>query len=545
MTTPLTILRAPPLPANEPGRLEALRAYRVLDTPPEAAFDDLTRLAARICGTPIALVSLIDAHRQWFKSRVGLDVTETPRDQAFCSHAIVGTDQMVVPDATQDDRFATNPLVTDEPHIRFYAGQPLTNSDGYGLGTLCVIDREPRQLDSDQLEALRILGLQVTTQLELRRSLQALAASLTAEEALTARLRASEERFYVLAEEAPVGIFETDVDGRCLFANRHWLRIAGMSPAQALGSGWVQAIHPEDRRSVFEAWQASVRERRDFRLDYRFQSTAGEVTWVEGRSARKTDQQGELRGYLGSILDITGRRDAQRAMEEASRVKTEFASMVSHELRTPLTAIKEGVDIVLDGTMGELNSDQVDCLGTAKRNIDRLSRLIHDVLDYQKFDAGRMEFRIVPHDLGVLLENVVATFSAVAARKQLRFDIQIDPALPMVPCDRDKIEQVLANFCNNAVKFTVAGTITLRATIRGGEVEISVEDHGPGIRLEDQAKLFESFSQLSQDAQSAQSGTGLGLAISRKIVTGHGGQIGVRSEFGRGATFFFTLPLDR
>ncbi len=545
MTNSSMVLRSPPLPANETGRLEALRAYEVLDTPPEAAFDELTRLAARICGTPIALVSLIDGHRQWFKSRVGLDVAETRRDLAFCAYAIHHTDPLVVPDATRDERFATNPLVTENPHIRFYAGQPLTNSEGYGLGTLCVLDRRPRDLDPDQLEALRVLGLQVTTQLELRRSLQALASSLTAAEALTAQLRASEERFYALADEAPVGIFETDIDGRCLFANRHWLRIAGMSLGQALGSGWTQAIHPEDRRMVFEGWEASVRERRDFRLDYRFQGPAGGVTWVEGRSARKIDQRGELRGYLGSILDITGRRDAQRAMEEASRVKTEFASMVSHELRTPLTAIKEGVDIVLDRTMGELNEDQADCLGTAKRNIDRLSRLIHDVLDYQKFDAGRMEFRIVPHHLGQLLENVVATFSAVAARKGLLFDIELDPALPLISCDRDMIDQVLAKFCNNAVKFTATGTITLRGTAQGGDVEISVRDQGPGIRLEDQAKLFESFSQLSQSAESAKSGTGLGLAISRKIVTGHGGRIGVRSEFGRGATFFFTLPLGR
>ena len=126
-----------------------------MDTPPERAFDDITRLAAQLCGTPIALISLIDGHRQWFKSRVGLDATETSRHLAFCAHAILGTETLIVPDATQDSRFAGNPLVTDAPHIRFYAGQPLTNADGYELGTLCVIDRTPRELDPAQMEALR------------------------------------------------------------------------------------------------------------------------------------------------------------------------------------------------------------------------------------------------------------------------------------------------------------------------------------------------------------------------------------------------------
>ena len=535
---------APPMPANEAGRLEALRAYRVLDTPPEAAFDDLTQLAAHICRTPIALVSLIDGHRQWFKSRVGLDATETPRDLAFCAHAILGTEALVVPDATQDDRFATNPLVTDEPRIRFYAGQPLTNSDGYGLGTLCVIDSKPRVLDPDQLEALAVISRQVTTQLELRRSLHALATSLDEQRASADRLRESEQRFSVLADQAPVGILETDAGGQCLYANRQWLRSANMTSNQALGAGWAQAIHPDDRAHVLQEWEASVKGGQKFSLAYRFQSSTGGVTWVESCSARKADEQGATLGYLVSTLDITDRREAQLALEEASRRKVEFASMVSHELRTPLTAIKEGVDIVLDGTMGDLNSDQQDFLGIAKRNIDRLSRLIHDVLDYQKLDANRMDFRFVQCDLGSLLKNVATTFGGVTSRKGLTICSEIDAVLPSVACDGDKIEQVLMNLCSNAVKFMDSGTITLRATSRDDEVELSVQDQGPGIRSEDQTKLFESFSQLPQSAESARSGTGLGLAISRKIVESHGGRIGVRSTFGDGATFFFTLPLS-
>jgi len=161
---------APPLPANETARLAALARYAVLDTPAEAEFDDLVGLAAQICGVPIALISLIDAERQWFKARLGLAAPETPREVAFCAYAITQpTELFIVPDAHADERFATNPLVTADPHIRFYAGIPLQTSEGYGLGTLCVIDRVPRELTPDQQNALRVLGRQVMAQLELRR----------------------------------------------------------------------------------------------------------------------------------------------------------------------------------------------------------------------------------------------------------------------------------------------------------------------------------------------------------------------------------------
>lgn len=157
-----------PLPRDEEGRLEALKALEILDTPGEPAFDSLVQLAAQICHVPIALVSLVDARRQWFKASVGLSVAETPRDIAFCSHAILSDELFIVGDAASDVRFSDNPLVHEEPRIRFYAGAPLRGPTGHILGTLCVLDRKPRQLDATQLEALRTLGRAAAAQLELR-----------------------------------------------------------------------------------------------------------------------------------------------------------------------------------------------------------------------------------------------------------------------------------------------------------------------------------------------------------------------------------------
>ena len=238
-------------------------------------------------------------------------------------------------------------------------------------------------------------------------------------------------------------------------------------------------------------------------------------------------------------------RQVNERLKELDKLKTEFINTVNHELRTPLTSIKEGINLVLDGSSGPINQDQASFLRIARNNIDRLNRLINDLLDISKIEAGKMELDPTRFHLPLLVEEGASLHRLKAKEKGIHLSSSTIPDLLPVEVDRDRILQVLSNLIDNAIKFTPEGG-EVRVTTRpwdGKFACLCVEDSGIGIRKEDLNKLFGKFQQIGDEKERKTGGTGLGLAICKAIVEAHGGKIWVESEVGKGSRFYFTVPV--
>jgi PAS domain S-box-containing protein len=325
-----------PSPVREAERLEALRRFRILDTLPECEFDDIALLAAHICRTPIAMVSLVDADRQWFKAKVGVAETGTARDIAFCAHAILGADLFVVPDATADERFAGNPFVTGAAHIRFYAGAPLVTPEGHALGTLCVLDRTPRELAPEQASALGALARQVVSLLELRRAHADLAEIAAARNVAEEALRASEELKTRIIDSSRDCIKLLDLDGRLLSMNAggmETLEICDFTPLR--GSSWAD-LWPEDGRAAVRSAIDAARGGRVARFVGFCPTATGKPKWWDVVVNAIHDVQGRPERLLAVSRDVTEQRRAQEALREVTEGTAEatgsdfFYSLVRH-----------------------------------------------------------------------------------------------------------------------------------------------------------------------------------------------------------------------
>ncbi|MBM3248604.1 MAG: HAMP domain-containing protein [Candidatus Omnitrophica bacterium] len=262
---------------------------------------------------------------------------------------------------------------------------------------------------------------------------------------------------------------------------------------------------------------------------------------LEKKVQERTEELSRVNEATLNILeDLT---EANKKIEEALVIKSEFASMVSHELRTPLTAIKEGIGIVLDGSAGQINADQKDFLETAKRNVDRLARLINDVLDFQKLESGKMQFNMQENDLNKVVQESFDSMKPLAGAKNIKMELDLAKELPKVNFDKDKITQAVDNLVNNAIKYTDKGSIRIETKPGNNIVEFSIKDTGVGIKDKDMPKLFQSFQQLGEYHERKVASSCLGLSISKEIIERHRGKIWVESEFGKGSTFHFILPI--
>lgn len=304
---------APP-PLNEAARLGFLASLNILDTPPEESFERITRLTRTLLGVPIAMVSLVDLNRQWFKSCQGLDVTETPRDVAFCAHALHVEEALVIPDAKADPRFADNPLVTDKPHVRFYAGVPLRFADGLTVGTLCAMDDTPRTLSDEQLRALRDLARIVEREL-MQRSL-AIDARVVEEAERRAR-SSTESQFHAVFRETPSGEAILELSGRFLEVNREFCNLSGYQPEELVLMNDEQIIHPADPDVVSKMRKALIDgQHKHYTFEGRLVTKQGAQTWIETSMAVIRDDLGAAQSLVAQMRDITERKRSQLLRED-------------------------------------------------------------------------------------------------------------------------------------------------------------------------------------------------------------------------------------
>ena len=301
-----------PLPPNETQRLTALQKYQVLDTPPEQAFDDLTLLAAHICQTPIALVSLVDETRQWFKSKIGLTATETHRDIAFCAHTILHRDEVFeVQDAAADPRFVDNPLVTGDTQVRFYAGVPLVAPDGQALGAFCVMDRTPRTLTAEQREAMRALSRHVISQLELRIA--------------NKRMRQQEtetRKLALIAERTDNSVVLTDAAGKVVWVNAGFTRLTGYTLEEIIGKTPGSLLQgPETDAATVRYMHNRLSKGEGFKVQIINYSKDGRKYWLSSKVEPMLEEAGQIVNFMAIQSDITERKNSETLLLETSALQ--------------------------------------------------------------------------------------------------------------------------------------------------------------------------------------------------------------------------------
>ncbi|MFZ5445097.1 MAG: ATP-binding protein [Myxococcota bacterium] len=526
-------------------RLLGLRAYGILDTPPEPAFDELARLTATVLGTPIALVSLVDADRQWLKAHFGLDTPQTPRDLSLCAHVVERGEPLLVPDAALDQRFADHPLVTGEPWVRAYAGMPLTNPEGLTLGSLCVLDRQPRTFTAEQLETLRLLSRQVVVQLEARRTRLALAQEREASH------RAA-ERTATLFSTMAEGVVVQAPDGSITDANVAAEHILGLSADQLRGRSsfdprW-RAVH-EDGRAFPGNEHPAVLALRTGQAQHDVimgvQKPNGALTWIS-INAMPVFKDGVVVEAVTTFHDITALRTATERASQQERLATvgTLAAGVGHEINNPLAYIIGNVDFTIEELralggaspsteLRELIEVQLE----AREGAERIRKIVRGLRSLAREDVA-LE--------GVAPEVVIESSLSMASHElKHRATVKVElEDTPRVLADESRLTQVLVNLLVNAAQAFEAPDPTknrIVVTTRladDGRVVIAVKDNGPGIPIALQRRVFDPFFTTKPVGQ----GTGLGLSVSRNIVTTLGGELILESTEGAGATFVVMLP---
>lgn len=533
-------MQTAPLPANETQRLERLRAFGVLDTLPQKAFDDITALASAICGTPIALISLVDENRQWFKSKLGIDTAETPRDMAFCAHAINEPDQvMVVNNASKDPRFANNPLVTEAPDIRFYAGAPIVTQDGFALGTVCVIDRETRELNPTQSRALQSLANLVMTLLTHEQE-HAKFNALRAEEA------DRQSRFMAALTVSGLDLISyIGPDYAYRYVNHRYLTYWKRKESETVGRTVADVMG----KALFETTikpnidRAMAGEEVAYEVQINFPGVGPRYVEVAYIPARNQD------GTIGVVvrvhdIDTLRQREEQllnsvTLLEKKTLAQERFIHIVSHDLREPINTINNFASLLMEDPALALPDAARRYLSFVAAGGQRMKSLLDDLIGFLQLEHHEIEKQQV--DLTSIAAQVRDDLASAIQRSHGRVEFG---HLSVAYGDPSLLRIALQNLVANSLKFVAKGStpvVKIDTKIVGDALHINVRDNGIGMESHQIAKIFEMFKRLN--SSKAYPGTGLGLSIFRRIAELHNGEAMATSEVGVGSCFTLVLPM--
>ena len=545
---------AAPIPFNEKQRLAELVDFEILDTLPDPDLDSLVALASSILDVPIVLISLVDHDRQWFKAKLGLEACETDRQSAFCAHAILEDEPLLVENALGDPRFADNPLVLGPPYIRSYFGFPLVVGPELRLGTLCAIDVRPRAITEQQMSQMKALAKLVVNQMKMMRSARD-----------TIMLAATNERLYREADRARVvletmseGVLIKNRAGKVVQANPSASTILGISHDNLLGlklddPEWVR-LHEDGSPYLPEHTPASEVLRTGKAISNRvvgIHDPNGEVKWLH-LSASPLFEPFEVKPsyVISTFSDVTHLKAQQatlthliEAANAANSAKTQFLANMSHELRTPLNGVI-GVASALINT--QLDTRQTRMVELIRSSGKDLERLLSDILDLTKVEVGELELEQVDVDIGTLVQEVASLMAPACAEKGLELVFENDLVLGQnYLADPGRLRQVLTNLVSNAIKFTSTGQITISLGQNGDKsgIKIGVRDTGIGFDSTQGKRIFERFSQADTSITRRFGGTGLGLAISKSLTELMGGTISATSTPQVGSLFTLDIPL--
>lgn len=525
----------------ESDRLKVLKALKILDTDPEPRFDRATRLAASVAETPIALVSFVDEYRQWFKSRVGLDVCETDRSQAFCHFAIQSADPLIVPDALLDARFKNNPLVTGAPHIRFYAGFPLTLASGDNVGTLCVIDTQPRILSAAQQVSLRGLADIVVDELELSRDVQESDLKAKVAQQSIDSVRETRNFYRSIMDTCSESIacyqpMRTDAGAISDFiltdCNEAACAARGSTRDDMIGRTLSELVTNLEQETM-SRYRGVVETGEPLHFDLHYVDDNYD-DWFRVSAARHADG-----GLVLLTTSITEEKQAAMRLQRSRDALASFTAAVSHDLRTPLGHIAGFVQLIEEELDGQLNAQTQEFMSYVVDGVEHMRRLIEAMQKHAQLGQVVVDRR--PVDLASLAEHAARRFQSQMAEIGGSFDVD---HLPQCEGDRILLDQLLSNLIANAIRYrcpnrALALKISGQADAKGATLYIA--DNGIGITPEIRAKVFNLFVRGVAKEPEDQ-GLGIGLATCRAIANAHGGSIDIDPEYQEGTRFILALP---